>query len=964
MDIASNITECSAFEISIKVAKSYTQAPVQSVFENVQQLDERRWARLCQTFCGDLLDLCIGWLPPHDQRIKGLRKAIVGNRPLAVPLIEALVSEDAQALQEAVRELFTQSSTSQQLLAPGASATASAAFRTQERHRPGAQSASSRLSSVLIDYSKRYTPGYYSAPYTAVVGPSGIGKGAAVRNIAISNTHYVSYVSLAKADSEAVPGRSKIIADQIDRWTTKEGLEGAKLRQYQVRQWMKFCLAVLVDVELCHDLKISPARFYEAQLGDESELYWENFVPSASCLTAETLRQSLFGASDYQKAQESLVVICIGEARFLLDSDQQSPFRSFGEAIAEVRSGYSNLFSVLLDNTPRICNFLSSASADSSMNFSRNPEKVKLLYPPIYALNTFDVWTQDHTFECLDLNPSVQSLKQFFSFGMPLWGALLHAGSQLGKVHDLAREKMKSDETKLNLISYIVDFRITSQAMNAEYVERHMRYIVSVDDSRQFLHTIQPSEPILADAALFSLAQTHHNDQLHALQALHAALSNGLVDVGDVGEMVAILILLFSYESALSRRDISIFHPITVERFFRTLFSNDFADNVYGKISGVPQLKMLWEKGLVLCNHFVRLYKEPTSIHLHAMFARGAGIILPANYPGIDLIMPIRFTDGDVTNMSCIAVQVKSKARDSANPAVVRSEAKDSLKAAGTICGNATFGIMMCLQEKYDRQEAAVLPVSDRNTRHPQAVILSHGFGSTIFPNVAFSDSASEDVYATLTKTLRWNWKPDETGLSKQEKEYLRPLVDYGIRSAIAGLCRQKDVLLEHTENSASVLALYPDQIHVNGFRRRVTADESLEAKLPMEKAVVAMKYVPFPQGGFPNNVTRFFNLTPVQDSESCDKRKRLRQHSPSDEEIVPGPRLLGTPLKPDTAEANPAAKEQDSSIDWMDAYKTLSATLSDLRAERQRASRLEEENRRLQMKMASMRLSLSGPES
>jgi hypothetical protein len=73
----------------------------------------------------------------------------------------------------------------------------------------------------------------------------------------------------------------------------------------------------------------------------------------------------------------------------------------------------------------------------------------------------------------------------------------------------------------------------------------YLRYIVNVTDDRNLLRTIQPSEPILAYVS--SVEMKDRIKRLNVIRALHENIMRGTIHVGDIGEMVAALILLFAF---------------------------------------------------------------------------------------------------------------------------------------------------------------------------------------------------------------------------------------------------------------------------------------------------------------------------------------------------------------------------------------------------------------------------------
>ncbi|KAI5279197.1 hypothetical protein KEM54_004287, partial [Ascosphaera aggregata] len=140
-----------------------------------------------------------------------------------------------------------------------ATSIATDAFSLSERRREGIPSVSEAVSRILTSFNNAYASGRYVSPYTSIIGPSGIGKSAAVRNLASNGYHYVFYVSLASSASTAYPPRSPL-ADEIVNWDMDMALlEPALRRQLFVAKWLQVLTALVVDISACRRLGISPA---------------------------------------------------------------------------------------------------------------------------------------------------------------------------------------------------------------------------------------------------------------------------------------------------------------------------------------------------------------------------------------------------------------------------------------------------------------------------------------------------------------------------------------------------------------------------------------------------------------------------------------------------------------------------------------------------------------------------------
>lgn len=146
----------------------------------------------------------------------------------------------------------------------------------------------------------------------------------------------------------------------------------------------------------------------------------------------------------------------------------------------------------------------------------------------------------------------------FFSFGRPLWGAVLGKHS-VRTVANLADAKIRrgrkltcrnrhSDETEaLALISYRMNFDVALFSLAEKLTSGYLRCIVDINVERTLLRTTQPSEPILAFLSAEKLLHDRES-RLRAVKALYENTTKGFIHLGDIGEAVAALVLLFTFD--------------------------------------------------------------------------------------------------------------------------------------------------------------------------------------------------------------------------------------------------------------------------------------------------------------------------------------------------------------------------------------------------------------------------------
>ncbi|KAI5284198.1 hypothetical protein KEM54_001528 [Ascosphaera aggregata] len=752
-----------------------------------------------------LVSSCLRGVLPNEklQALKNVRHLVASgclDMEYILPTLRALRNGDNESVLQAVDDAIRQAawaSTISRESTPEASSAASDAFSTPEKCLTGKKPVSATLSAELIKCFHQYKTGkgtrqHFASPYTSIVGPSGIGKSFTVVNMAKANLHYVFYVSLASSTARAVPGRSPLASAILDwnkGFTRKSTKRRAQLlRRYQVSRWRSFVFALQVDINACVRTHISPAQYISLQIRESPE-YYESFAPFQLEIfnkvsqpmadfrsieskylpkREEALRTILGSDPDGQEPVSKLAILCIDEARPLLSEHDALLFRCLRQAVHDIVDySYIDIFTILMDTTSRISNFSPSAGTDLSAKYRAAVDQSgEVLFQPIYALDTMDVW-YDPGFRGLDDASSSESLRQLFALGRPLWGALMAAGESLENVISFASDKIRAKEPDLSLLSYCVHFQIISQMLNEEHVDRRLRYIMSVSEDRTQMNTCSPSEPILAHCSMQAMLY-QPQIQLKTLQALYSANASALIDIGDVGEFVGILIILFStfetqYEGSYPRL-------ISVLTFFQSLL---FAG---GSDSKIPETwsKMISPSAQLLCNHFVRIYETPTVERISDMATRGAAVILPPHFPGADLLIPVRSSDPE-WKPAPILVQIKNRADDVLTPGRKNSVRESLDRAASTLGMTTYYGLAMFLRRRNGGQEFAFEDCSRPTCQSP--ILYTCGFGTELFPNVESKQTSPRHaVYQLLDKLLNWVGGPDYENADENIAEYWRSI--------------------------------------------------------------------------------------------------------------------------------------------------------------------------------------------
>lgn len=154
-------------------------------------------------------------------------------------------------------------------------------------------------------------------------------------------------------------------------------------------------------------------------------------------------------------------------------------------------------FVVLPDTTPKVAGFLPPTRHDKMQR--RLWEKGKL-FPPLYTIDTFDIFIKDDKKHLVFPDGSTESALELFGYGRRLWRVRIDADESLQNLTRLSAQKLEGQGPSylLAFLSYRLNFYIFNNALAEELVSGWLRYIVYINEGRDMLRTTQPSEPILA----------------------------------------------------------------------------------------------------------------------------------------------------------------------------------------------------------------------------------------------------------------------------------------------------------------------------------------------------------------------------------------------------------------------------------------------------------------------------------
>ncbi|KAI0260536.1 hypothetical protein BC834DRAFT_541289 [Gloeopeniophorella convolvens] len=281
-------------------------------------------------------------------------------------------------------------------------------------------------------------------------------------------------------------------------------------------------------------------------------------------------------------------------------------------------------------------------------------------------------------------------------FGRPLFWTLMAAGGlEKHNILRFAEHKLApgvnyrptaTDETAAIDLLVMLDYapsHAAAESLQEELIAGHMRTVASVSQDRRTIYSGYPSEPLLAEAAASLLESWYRGASSNRIvQRVSEHYSNGLLSLGDVGGLVARILLTIGYQSAC-RKEFSESGADESETYYskgcklKTFLQCTFvessrilateAGNV-GPDGRPTSLESALGDAIVRFTHFSKWDQKGTShLDAHSSFLRGAAIVCKTNQKSVDIIIPILVrTEGKACPhvITAILVQVKRRKQE------------------------------------------------------------------------------------------------------------------------------------------------------------------------------------------------------------------------------------------------------------------------------------------------------------
>ncbi|KAI9769305.1 MAG: hypothetical protein M1839_003756 [Geoglossum umbratile] len=323
------------------------------------------------------------------------------------------------------------------------------------------------------------------------------------------------------------------------------------------------------------------------------------------------------------------------------------------------------------------------------------PEPLRL-FPPFVAFR-LDVedrrrWRDPETRAIELAKPMAEfaSPEHMALFGRPLWMAY----NRPEKMYRVAKSKLFSGGTapfsskNPHHVFAALSFRLSLDVCLANpktlpivrtAVNSHLRLVISMDQPSGVLHTITPTEPVLARSAMEHLCEWPGWAEAIGTFA-REFLQQGVIYKGIKGELYSCLVLILAHDwlrwgASVQAGECPTFAPTyTVEKFLTSLYAKEY----HGAIRGLPrQLR----QAQMNFTHFVstseNLYPNIIEQLCHDLLCSSAALQLASAQPTYNKLIPIYFgKEGDSFDPSqCGVIVVQDKNR--VTPTTVRSIFKE-----------------------------------------------------------------------------------------------------------------------------------------------------------------------------------------------------------------------------------------------------------------------------------------------
>ena len=243
----------------------------------------------------------------------------------------------------------------------------------------------------------------------------------------------------------------------------------------------------------------------------------------------------------------------------------------------------------------------------------------------------------------------------------------LLGGPNLMKTNDTGDALITSTDQSIACLSvrFPLEFNFAYpnvQNLVRKQIEHHMRLCTVATSSFDVLFSTVGSEPLLAEAASHAMAINRTNP----IRELSDIMDKNCINHSEHGELVAALLIMQARDA------------VTKGSERRWVYVCEFMESLLGtfaatattlpcKMHSSKDRKSLGDRfkhARMWFNHVLKIRKAHliNVQYLWEFIARGAMILCTNNQPGVDIVIPIHFSDGPLSrnNVTAILVQVKN----------------------------------------------------------------------------------------------------------------------------------------------------------------------------------------------------------------------------------------------------------------------------------------------------------------
>ncbi|KNF03289.1 hypothetical protein PSTG_03556 [Puccinia striiformis f. sp. tritici PST-78] len=555
---------------------------------------------------------------------------------------------------------------------------------------------------TLNDYTKKWKPSDYDAPYATLMGPSMSGKTRLVMEM--SQHICVVHVCLRAPDSDGGGSRLQDFTGYPPRSALAEHIlmEDRK----DINAYYKSLIASILQVV---------ANFFNQQdpgMKKKDRLKaWNDYteVASLGTLARSDRTQKKFTGDvleemekprlrNYNRLNEAViamsnstqfintgsstrVLLAFDEARALVripgPYNEISLFDTFRHTIRNIAPD-KGFFAVLVDTIFPVADLSIASQWDPCPRYDLVRQEEH--FAPIYEIASFDAMVPTEPPRSWE---QLVSLERLLNYGFPIFGAYFRdalAEQQdpyqvyeaiLRLAHSKLRGAARHSLTKAQAFAFLgptIQPRIKGAFhLNAELIGAHAALCDHISPGCDMVFSNYPSQFTFAAAVVYSMSK---EKWIQCIKALTKHGQHGLDDWAGAGYLASRIILLHAMQVSMNRsmeEGAQYGRPVRLVNFLEVLTGKEAKHLDLGSIDP-DQKEDLLKHGMIFWNHFSRITYSPRPDELLQFMYRGTAAQCDPIKCGLDQIFTIYLKrdsdDLDEKNISYCGIQAKNREFD------------------------------------------------------------------------------------------------------------------------------------------------------------------------------------------------------------------------------------------------------------------------------------------------------------